>query len=698
MAELPRPADSEVAWLLQAVWDLVDRAEHWPAYQTLDRLLYRQHRLDLDAVIARTPITLLLGGRPEGGAAPRPDGRLALTVAGAAACTGSEAVLQVFLATARLAAEAEVNAGVDDDPSVSFAEAAAAVGLPATGEDAAAVARRSGLLLSPEPWTGHLHLHKDGWRVNVDRRARSYAGVIELEAYWHVRERQRRASEPLHVPTVGATVPDEVSHVVELQQRWEVGEQLGSGGFGRVHRATGRDGTVAAIKFVPRRPGADRELLFTDLAGVRNVVPILDSGETDNAWVLVMPLAEGSLADHLAVHAPLPIDDALVVLRDIAAALVDLAGRSPSVVHRDIKPQNVLLLNGSWCLADFGISRYAEASTAPDTQKYALSQPYAAPERWRHERATAAADVYAVGVIAHELVSGVRPFPGPDFRDQHLHASPPPLDGVPLRLAALIDQCLYKSPAARPSPRDLLDRLGRATAGQSSGAAALSSAFRLEAGRAAADGLAASHDRTEEQRRAELAQSASRSLDAVSQQVLDAVRDAAPAEVQRPPGTRWAVQLGPARFSLSDATPVSARPWGSWQPPAFDVVASATLQIRFPPDRYAYEGRSHSLYFCDAQHEGVYAWYETAFMVSPLQGARGRQNPFALNPGEDAAKALWRGMAEYQVAWPFTKLVVGELDEFIDRWLGWFAAAIQGQLQHPAQMPEQPADGSWRRE
>jgi len=50
------------------------------------------------------------------------------------------------------------------------------------------------------------------------------------------------------------------------------------------------------------------------------------------------------------------------------------------------------------------------------------------------------------------------------------------------------------------------------------------------------------------------------------------------------------------------------------------------------------------------------------------------------------------------VAWPFIKLVVGELDEFIDRRLSWFAAAIRGQLQHPAQMPEQPVDGSWRRE
>ncbi len=73
------------------------------------------------------------------------------------------------------------------------------------------------------------------------------------------------------------------------------------------------------------------------------------------------------------------------------------------------------------------------------------------------------------------------------------------------------------------------------------------------------------------------------------------------------------------------------------------------------------------------------------------------QDPFALLPGEASAKALWSGMAEYQVAWPFTRLVVGELDEFVDRWLGWFAAAVQGALHRPSTMPERRPEGSWRR-
>ena len=246
---------------------------------------------------------------------------------------------------------------------------------------------------------------------------------------------------------------------LKLDREWIVGEQIGAGGFGRVHAVTS-GGDEAVAKFVPKDPGADRELLFAKLDGVRNVVPVVDSGETTHEWVLVMPRADKSLRQHLdEPGSGLDGSETVSVLRDIAAALVDLDGK---VVHRDLKPANVLLLDGSWCLADFGISRYAEATTAPDTQKFALSPPYAAPERWRNERASGATDVYSLGVIAYEMLAGSRPFPGPgleDYRDQHLHNEPPPLEGVPTLLAALVEECLYKAPGARPTPANLARRL-----------------------------------------------------------------------------------------------------------------------------------------------------------------------------------------------------------------------------------------------
>jgi eukaryotic-like serine/threonine-protein kinase len=84
-------------------------------------------------------------------------------------------------------------------------------------------------------------------------------------------------------------------------------------------------------------------------------------------------------------------------------------------------------------------------------------------------------------------------------------------------------------------------------------------------------------------------------------------------------------------------------------------------------------------------------------MMSAFSGRRGRLDPFALPPGEESAKALWAGMAGFQVAWPFTRLSFEGLEDFIDRWAGWFGDAAAGTLSHPSSMPERQAQGSWRK-
>ena len=87
--------------------------------------------------------------------------------------------------------------------------------------------------------------------------------------------------------------------VISLNQEWYIGDQLGKGGFGRVLSAQSVSGEAAVVKLVPKAPGADREILFEDLAGVPHVVPIIDSGEWGNFWVLVMPKADKSLRQYL---------------------------------------------------------------------------------------------------------------------------------------------------------------------------------------------------------------------------------------------------------------------------------------------------------------------------------------------------------------------------------------------------------------
>ncbi len=476
---------------------------------------------------------------------------------------------------------------------------------------------------------------------------------------------------------------------------WKVGARIGGGGFGQVYEATASSET-GVVKLVRKAPGAERELLFVDLRGIRNVVPILDSGETEDFWVLVMPRADKSLREHLVKSdGALPVAEAVTTLSDIAAALVDLKGE---VVHRDLKPENVLLLNEHWCLADFGISRYAEATTAPNTHKYSMSPPYAAPEQWRAERATGATDVYAVGIIAFELLTGNRPFPGPDYREQHLHSDPPRLEGFPPSLAALVDECLYKPSEARPSAANLLTRLERVVQPpRSPGLARLEEANRAVAEQRGQAGRTESAQRSDAERRKMLFEAAQRGFSSITNDLTIAIQGAASAAIEgNIVGGGMSLQLGDAELRIEPLSPTDTGQWGRRQVPSLTVIAHSSIAVFIPKDEWGYQGRSHSLWFCDAEDAGNFQWFETAFMITPGMRRSSPHAPFALNPGEESARALWTGIADFQVAWPFTGLTVGDLGEFISRWVGWLADAAAGRLRYPSTMPERPSEGSWR--
>lgn len=485
---------------------------------------------------------------------------------------------------------------------------------------------------------------------------------------------------------------------MELERAiWTLGDRIGEGGMGSIYDVTSAEYGRAVAKLVPKAPGAERELLFADLTGARNVIPVLDRGETGDYWVIVMPKADKSLRERLEeAGGPIATGEAVGILLDIAVALTDLAG---GVVHRDLKPENILLCDGRWCVADFGISRYAEAATGSNTRKHAGSAFYAAPEQWRGERAEASADVYAFGVIGYELLAGARPFTGPDYRDQHLNKNPEPLTGVPDSLGALVEECLYKAPGARPSAAAVLSRLERVTAAAAArGVARLQAANRANVIRQGEIGRQASVLQSEADRRQELATVAVQALKRMAATLKEVITDSAPsASVSTGIEPWWTIALNRAELRLAPPMVAVLDPWGARGKPAFEVIAFSELNLHMSEDRHGYEGRSHSLWYCDAQEAGRCQWFETAFMIPGLRLAMTRQEPFGLKPGEDAAGAVaaaWPDRA--QIAWPFTPLNVGELDDFISRWTEWFADASEGKLARPGSLPERPVKESWR--
>jgi serine/threonine-protein kinase len=385
----------------------------------------------------------------------------------------------------------------------------------------------------------------------------------------------------------------------------------------------------------------------------------------------------------------LDTNEVVSILLDVAEALASL---EKDVVHRDLKPENILFYQDHWCLADFGIARYAEATTAQDTHKHAFTAQYAAPEQWRSEHATPATDVYAFGVLAFELLQGRRPFLGPTFahyRSQHLDQAPPRLIGVSPSIASLVSECLYKMPQARPTPANILLRLRKSQQPPSPAAMQLQAANQAIVEQHAQAEASNSAQKSRDEQRRGLFTIARQSFEIILEELVAQIIDAAPsALIKRSPYMR--IELGTGTLSIDSPVESPAeclRAFGG--PAAFDVIAYSSIKVSQPRDRFGYEGRSHALWFCDAHEQGIYRWFETAFMIYPLIPKISSVNPFAFSPTDKkAAEAFAPTTAEYQIAWEPLPFDQGEDGPFIERWIAWLAGAARGALRGPSQMPE----------
>jgi hypothetical protein len=266
---------------------------------------------------------------------------------------------------------------------------------------------------------------------------------------------------------------------------YQLGELVGRGGMGEVHRAydTRRERTVALKRLRPEFVTDDRfrgRFLQECQRAARltepHVIPIHDFGEVDGRLYLDMRLIEGSnLSQLLAGSGPLPPSQAIEVVTQVAAALD--AAHAAGLIHRDVKPSNVLLdARGDVLhsyLVDFGVAGAIGASTSglslTATGTLMGTVAYIAPERLRGRPADHRVDVYSLACLLHEAVTGEPPFQQPELLamiNAHLNLPPPRASrlaaSVPARLDTVIARGMAKDPGDRYSSAGELAAAARA--------------------------------------------------------------------------------------------------------------------------------------------------------------------------------------------------------------------------------------------
>jgi eukaryotic-like serine/threonine-protein kinase len=247
-------------------------------------------------------------------------------------------------------------------------------------------------------------------------------------------------------------------------------ELVAEGGMALVYRGHSAElGAPVAIKVLRTSlAGLDEyvaafavERQIVGRVGHTSVVAIHDSGEIDGVPYLVMDWCDGqTLAERVAFE-PMSLRRAATVGAQLASALDAI--HQAGVVHCDIKPENVMLSGGEIRVLDFGVARLA--GSAPDESHMVSGTPsYMSPEQWMGA-ATAASDVYSLGCVLYELVTGAPPFTGSfaEVMCGHQSGTPSPVDerrpDLSPRLAALIMSMLAKAPQERPSAADVAARL-----------------------------------------------------------------------------------------------------------------------------------------------------------------------------------------------------------------------------------------------
>jgi serine/threonine protein kinase len=247
---------------------------------------------------------------------------------------------------------------------------------------------------------------------------------------------------------------------------FELGRLLGRGGAGRVYEArnlqAARTVALKVLDFQPLESAADamrrlrREARVASAIVHENIVRVFDLGVAEGLSYIEMELVPGaSLRERVRREGPPPVGEAVRICGEALAGLARLHERD--IVHRDVKPSNVLLDEGGRArLTDFGIARFLEETTSLGSADRLVGSPhFMAPEQWRGEPVSPRTDVYAMGLVLYFALSGHLPYEGRGLAALmygHLHEPLlEPAAGYPLpeRFCAVIRRAIEKRPEAR---------------------------------------------------------------------------------------------------------------------------------------------------------------------------------------------------------------------------------------------------------